>query len=371
MPFSRPSLTELRATAIQDITTSGVPGLDGLLRNAVLRVLAMVMSGLAYLVYGYLDWIALEAVPFTATDEFLDAWAALVGIHRKDATPAAGTGAQFSGTAGLTVRQGAALTRQDGIPYTATADATVGPDGLVTVPVVAAIDGGATNADVGMFVSLDQPPAGINAGGRFVGPITGGSDIETNDELRTRMLFRYAQPPQGGAESDYVEWATEVPGVTRAWVNGNGMGPGTVVVYPMFDIANAAHGGFPQGTDGCAALEARGPTASGDQLIVADHIYPLRPVTALVFVIAPVPLPIDVTLAALDPGDAATRAAIVASLEDMFLSTAVVGGTVWPSQLYAAISGTDGVHHFDIVSPAAPVVVAAGQLPVMGTLDVV
>ena len=69
MPFARPTLTALRNAAIQDITTSGIPGLDGLLRNAVLRVLAWCMSGLAYSVYGYLDWIARESVPFTATDE--------------------------------------------------------------------------------------------------------------------------------------------------------------------------------------------------------------------------------------------------------------------------------------------------------------
>src|SRR5690349_6988912 len=85
MPFARPTLTALRNQSLQDITTSGVPGLDGLLRNAVLRVLAWVMAGLAYSEYGYLDWIARQSVPFTAADEFLEAWAALIGVYRKDA----------------------------------------------------------------------------------------------------------------------------------------------------------------------------------------------------------------------------------------------------------------------------------------------
>jgi uncharacterized phage protein gp47/JayE len=370
MPFARPPLTALRNQAIQDITTSGVPGLDGLLRNSVLRVLAWVMSGLAYSVYGYIDWISREAVPFTATDEFLHAWAALVGIYQKDSSPATGR-ARFTGTAGVLLPSGSALTRQDGVPYTTTADATTDVTGALTVPIVAAVNGAATNADSGVAISLDPPPIGLNAGGQITSPgCTGGSDQETEDELRTRMLYRYAQPPQGGAESDYVEWATEVPGCTRAWVDGSGMGPGTVVVYPMFDLANAAEGGLPQGTNGCATDEWRGPTAAGDQLTVADHIYPLRPVTALVYVLAPVPLPIDVALQSLDPGDTDTRARIVASLDDMFLNLAVVGGTIYPSQLYAAIIGTEGVNHFDIVSPAAPVIAAAGHLPVMGALTV-
>lgn len=367
MPFARPPLTALRNQAVQDITTSGVPGLDGLLRNAVLRVLAWVMSGLAYSVYGYLDWIAREAVPFTATDEFLESWAALIGIYRKDSTPATGF-ATFTGTTGLIVRVGATLTRQDGTPYTVTAESTVDTFGDVTVPMVAAVNGTATNCDDGTPIALDPPIAGINAGGVTVGPTTGGADQETDDSLRTRMLAKYRAPPQGGSESDYVEWATEVPGCTRAWITPNGVGLGSVVVFVMFDESQAAHGGFPQGLDGCAIEEVNGPTATGDQLAVAEHIWPSQPVPVLVYVAAPVPAPIDITLSGLDPNTADTRAAITASLEDMFLAISEVGGTVYPSQLYDAINLTPGINHFTMSAPTGPVTVAGTALPVMGTL---
>jgi uncharacterized phage protein gp47/JayE len=367
MPFARPTLTALRNTAIQDITTSGVPGLDGLLRNAVLRVLAWCMSGLAYSVYGYLDWIARESVPFTATDEYLFAWAALIGVYQKDSTPATGS-AQFTGTSGLVLPSGAPLTRQDGVPYTTTADGTVDATGLLTVPIVAAVNGAATNADTGVAISIAAPVPGINSGGVTVTPLTGGSDQETQDELRTRMLFRYAQPPQGGSAADYIEWALEVPGCTRAWIQSSG---GQVQVYPMFDVANAADGGFPQGTDGCASEETRGPTASGDQLTVAEHIWPVQPVTALVFVTAPVAFPVNVTIANLNPSTAAMEADILASLQDAFLAFGEVAGTVYPSQLYQAISATPGVVVFDMTIPAAPVTAPAGALPTMGTLSLV
>jgi uncharacterized phage protein gp47/JayE len=367
MPFARPTLTALRNTAIQDVTTSGIPGLDGLLRNAVLRVLSWVMSGLAYSVYGYLDYIAREAVPFTATDEYLYAWAALIGVYQKDSTPASGS-AQFTGTAGLVLPAGAPLTRQDGTPYTTTADGTVDATGLLTVPIVAAVNGAATNADVGVAMSIASPVPGINSGGVTVTPLSGGADQETQDELRTRMLYQYAQPPQGGSASDYVTWALEVPGVTRAWIAASG---GQVQVYPMFDVANAAHGGFPQGSDGCAVEEKRGPTATGDQLIVAEHIWPVQPVTALVFVAAPVPLAIDVTIANLDPSTVEMEASILASLQDAFLVIGEVGGVVYPSQLYQAISATPGVNRFDMTIPAAPITAPAGALPVMGTLSVI
>ena len=367
MPFARPTLTALRNQAIEDITSSGVPGLDGLLRNAVLRVLAWVMSGLAYSVYGYLDWIARQSVPFTSTDEFLFAWAALIGVYQKDSTPATGS-AQFTGTAGVPLPSGSALTRQDGTPYTTTADGTVDPTGVLTVPIVAAVNGAATNCDAGVLIGIDTPTTGINGGGVTASPLTGGADQETQDELRTRMLFQYANPPQGGSAADYIDWALEVPGCTRAWVQPGG---GSLQVYPMFDDANAASGGFPQGTDGCASEETRGPAASGDQLTVAEHIWPLQPVTALVFVAAPVPLAVDVTIANLDPSTVEMEAAILLSLQDMFLTVGEVAGTIYPSQLYAAISGTSGVNRFDVTIPAAPVTAPAGALPVMGNLSVI
>ncbi|MFC7611718.1 baseplate J/gp47 family protein [Teichococcus aestuarii] len=104
------------------------------------------------------------------------------------------------------------------------------------------------------------------------------------------MLDRFRAPPQGGAVADYETWARAVPGVTRAWIAPNGMGAGTVVVYAMLDDAQAGAGGFPQGADGVAAAETRATPATGDQLTIADALYPLRPATALVYVVAPTPI---------------------------------------------------------------------------------
>lgn len=366
MPFPRPSLTALRNTAVQDITTSGVPGVTGLLRNAVLRVLSWCMAGLAYSVYGYADWIARMGVPFTAADEYLYAWAALVGIYPLNSTPSSGT-ASFAGTAPTALPSGTALTRQsDGTPFVTTADGVVDDTGNVTVPILAEVNGAATNGPAGDQINIQGAPiAGIISQGT-TGLLTGGADQETNDALRTRMLFKYRQPPQGGAAADYIDWALAVPGCTRAWINGGGYGYGSVVVYPMFDTAEAASGGFPQGTDGCATEETRGPTAAGDQLAVAEGIWPEQPITALVYVAAPAPFPIDVTLGALSPNTLDIQAQIVGALNDLFLAIGEVGGTIWPSDLYEAILATPGVDSFEITAPADGVEAGTGYLPVLG-----
>ena len=371
MPFSRPTLTALRNQSLQDITTSGVPGLDGLLRNAVLRVLAWVMSGLAYSVYGYLDWISKQAVPFTATDEFLSAWAALIGIYQKDATTSTGN-ATFTGVIGAVLPNGTPLQRVDAIPFVATADGTVDSGGTVTVPIASTVTGANTNCEAGTQIAIAQAVAGINGTGT-TGLVTGGTDMESEADFRTRMLVKYAAPPQGGAAADYKDWALEVPGVTRAWVQtaaSGGTGPGQVIVRTMFDDVNAAYGGFPQGTNGSASEETRGPTATGDQLAVAEHIWPLQPVTAFVVSMAPVGLPVDVTLTALEPNDTGTLALLVASLNAMFLTRAEMGQPLFPSDFYAAILATPGVEHFTMSEPSVPVEPLPGELPVMGSLIV-
>ena len=70
MPFNRPTLSGLRSQVAADIST-GLPGADGLLRFSNLAVLGSSLAGLTHLRFGFLDFIALQATPYTATDEFL------------------------------------------------------------------------------------------------------------------------------------------------------------------------------------------------------------------------------------------------------------------------------------------------------------
>jgi hypothetical protein len=72
----------------------------------------------------------------------------------------------------------------------------------------ATVAGAYTNCDPGTPISIAQPVSGINSGGVTAGPTTGGADNETNDALRTRMLARYAAPPQGGSSADYIGMGT-------------------------------------------------------------------------------------------------------------------------------------------------------------------
>jgi uncharacterized phage protein gp47/JayE len=367
MPFERPTLTALAKQAVADVAAAA--GTFTLLRTSPLAIVAKAATGLVHGVYGYIDWLSKQAIPATATDEYLYAWAALVGIEQKGAATATAT-VTFTGVPGAVMPDGTVLARTaDGVTFRTTALATVDEAGSLTVAAEAAEAGALGNALAGAEVVISAAITGINSTGIFSTAATGGADEEPLEDFRQRMLDRYRTPPQGGAESDYVAWALQVPGVTRAWAAPNAAGAGTVVVYVMLDDARAVFDGFPQGTDGVAADEPRGTPATGDQLTVADHIFPLRPVTALVYVVAPEAFGITVSIEDLSEDTAEIRDAIEASLIGMFRRRGRPGGTIYPSEIAAAIDGTPGVERFTLSFPTTPIAAPDGHLPVLGQLN--
>ncbi len=371
MPYARPTLTQLRHLALQDIVSADLPGVDGLLRKAVFRVLSWGFAGMAYLHYCYQDWIAGQAVPWSCTDEYAAGWAGLKGVTRKAATYAVVTGVFPGGVSGTDVPAGTLASRKDAYVYTSLADATVDASGNATLSLKATITGSGGNADVGTLLTLTNGLGGVGANGTVTAATVIGADIETPEAFKTRFLAVYAAPPAGGAQTDYVEWAETVPGVTRAWCNPNGAGAGTVVIYVMLDVAEAAYGGFPQGANGVAASEPRAAAATGDQLIVANALFAQRPVTALVYVCAPIAYPVNFTLTNVLPATAAMQAQIQAALTDMFLRLgSPTGATIYPSDWNAALDSIGGLLRYDVTSPTVPVTTAVGYLPTLGTLSV-
>ena len=370
MPFQRPTLTDLRQSAAADVTAN-LPGGDGLLRFSNLQIVCEVTAGFANLQYGYLDWISQQSVPWSATDEFLEGWGALKGAYRGAATAASGT-ATFTGTNGITILTGTSFTRSDGETFTTTADGTVS-GGSVTVPATDNAVGSQGNTAAGSQLTLANAISGINSVGTAATDFTGGTDVQSNTLYRQLVLQIYQNPPQGGATADYETWALEVPGVTRAWPYANWMGNGTVGVLFMMDVAEAVNGGFPQGTNGGATGETRIAPATGDQLALANYIFPLRPVTAVVWAVAPTPQPINFTINGLTPNNATIQAGIASAISSCFVRNGVpgiaAGTTTFPlADIEAAIIAVPGIENFVITSPPGNISITAGGLPVLGTI---
>jgi len=323
-------------------------GANAYLRKAVLRVLAIAQAGLAHLHFGYLDWISKQAVPWTATDEYQAAWGALKNVYQKDAVQAVLT-VQFSGTVDTLISSGINVVRADGETYTIQESATIGGGGTAVVTVVDTVAGAAGNCDDGTSLTLATTIAGVQSTGTVTGTVTTGVDTEDQKAFGSRVIAAFQQTPHGGDSDDYVAWALAVPGVTRAWCSPNGFGAGTVVLRFMMDVAQAAHGGFPQGTNGVSQHD-QGPdglprdvVATGDQLTLADAIVGEQPVTALVFACAPIENRLHFTISGLSTSSAATRAAIASAVSDvLFRNGDPRAGTINLNDIEAAINSVPG-----------------------------
>lgn len=368
MPYARPTLTQLRQQALQDVLDGGIPGVSAVLRFSVLYVLSMTLAGLAWLHYGYLDWIAKQAVPWTATDEWLAAWGALKGVIRKAPSAASSPSVIFTATGGSIIPAGTSIILTGGLTATTTADSVTTND-QTTAPAICTTTGSAGNVPEGTSVTLSSPVAGIQTIGSVSEPFTGGADIETEDDYRSRVLDTYQDSERIGTEADYKQWALAVSGVTRAWVVRNGFGAGSVVVYIMLDSANAAQGGLPQGNNGCATNETRYTTASGDQLRVANALWNEQPVTPLVLIMSPVLQPTDFVISNLGANNTAgNQKLITAALQDMFERVSGPGVTISPNQWQEAIAAI-GLSAYNIASPSTPIMAKnISSMPSLGTL---
>lgn len=376
MPFKRKTLTELRAQN-QQFLRSELNDPGALLRFSNLRILADMDAGMAHLHYGYLDYIAKQVTPFTATDEWLDAWAALKRKYRKPPTAASCEKVRFTGMADSVVPQATRLNRGDGYQYQVTHEGKIDKTGQVIVPVMAILpdisdapEGGgkAGNSPKETKLTLDIPLAGVDAEAITLEPMSGGADIEDEEIFRQRMLLAFQNPPQGGSDMDYVGWANEVAGVTRAWVKRRLVGAGTVGVYIMCD--NNENKGFPSGKDGVASKETYAVHASGDQLRVADHLYDLQTVTALVWVCSPIAKKIDFAFAGIKNIAAETQQQIEKAIDNVFFDKGDPCGEakIHLSDLQFAIADIPGTGGFVLKKPQNNLAFNVGELPVRGEI---
>lgn len=365
MAFQIPSLKDLRKQ-VRD-TVSAKLDTGATIANSVLRVICDAMAGLAYLVMLYIKWLSRQFLPDTAEGEWLDRHGNIWLGGRKPSTFSSGT-ISATGTFGTVVAQGAELnigTASSPVVLQTTAQATIG-SGPTPIPVMSLTPGAIGNFDIGTTANWSIAQSGLN-GTATVVTLTGGADEESDDDLRSRVLFRIQQPPMGGDADDYVRWALEVPGVTRAWCSPLEMGIGTVTVRFMCDqlraTSNPMTSGFPLAQD-IAAVQA--------------HLDAKRPVAVKdIFVSAPIPEPISFTISNLDSDDESTWANITASVRAMLADKAApayaVNGVAQQAQsifsawVSNAILGAAGVSSFDLAMSDHPMP-SAGYMAVLGTI---
>jgi uncharacterized phage protein gp47/JayE len=347
LPFDRPKLSKLVLRARSDIATL-LDGADSNLSGSPEEVIAIMSAGMTHGLHGHLKWLSKQLLPDLADDEFLLRWASIYSLEQTPATFAEGS-VSITGTDTTVCPAGTVWQRGDGVLYDQVDDATISGT-TATIDVIAQEAGSDGNALNGVALQLSAPVTGINSAATVSGGITDGVDLETIDALRARLLLRLQNPPKGGGPGDYVNWALEVSGVTRAWEYPAMLGLGTVGVRFVLD-------------DQAVTIipDAAKVTA------VQTYIDSKAPVTADVTVLAPTALALDMTIE-LDPDTAAIRTAVEEQLEDLLLRQAEPGATILLSQINEAISLAVGEEDHTLTVPAADVTHTANQIAVLGTI---
>lgn len=362
MPWTKPDLRTVRQMVRDDV----IAALSGsvLIANSVLRVMADAMAALAHLTLRYIDWVASQLLPDTAETEWLDRhgdiWLTNAdnSVGRKSAAYSSGVATFIGDVGGATMPEATPLAA-GALNFETTQEVAVG-EGLATeVPIRALQSGTSSNLVTGTTIAVANQIAGILSDGTVVF-LHGGSEDETDEELRSRVLERIRNPPMGGDAVDYQIWTRAVPGVTRAW-SSNELGPGVITV--RFAMDDQRLNGIP-GEDDIntvkAYLDTKRPVAIKDLQV--------QP---------PVPEPINFTISNLNPNTADVWTGIVDSVTAMLRQKAhpayLVNGVLLPAQtIYTAwvseaIMQAPGVVSFDLIM-ADHVMPWPGSLAVMGTV---
>lgn len=357
MPWVTPSLRDVRSL-VRDNIRGALPGADANVPNSVLRVLSDAQGGLCHLTLQYIDWLSRQLLPDTAETEWLDRHGEIWLRNadgtkgRKEATFASGT-VTVTGVAGTVVPVSTEMTWRSlasGVVSYVTTEEVILGDTPVPVHVDALTAGAVGNRLAGDELQIELGISGLDRSVTVV-VADGGADTENDDDLRSRVLFRIQQPPMGGDADDYIAWALQVPGVTRAWSYPLEMGMGTVTVRFMMDDLRADNYGLPTASD-VAAVRA--------------HLDSERPVAVRdFFVEVPIPHLINYTINELSRDDAATRTAIEASLQAMFRQRAKPGQTIYKSWAIEAISSAIGEEHHDL-SGDNVIMPSTGHMPILG-----
>lgn len=346
MSFVRPTLPEIIARTKADLE-SRLELTSALLRRAVATVYARVIAGAAHMLHGHIEFLGRQLFPDQSDDEYLVRQASVFGISKIAPAFAIGTVA-LTGTNGSVLPAGSVLIRSDAAEYLTAADATIGA-GVASVSVTSVLAGADLTLVAAGTLTLQSPVAGITSVATVTASTQDGSDQETTEALRARLLERFSDPPHGGTVTDYVAWAKQVAGVTRVWVTPHGLGPGSVVVR------------FARDNDASPIPDA------GEVAAVQAYLDGVAPANATVTAFAPTDQVVPVTVS-ITPDTLATRAAVTAEIADVIRREGAPSGTILLSHISTAIGTTAGITNFTLSIPAADVVSTVNQLPRLGTV---
>lgn len=218
---------------------------------------------------------------------------------------------------------------------------------LTRLPAAKAAGG---NAIAGAIHLMSVYPVGIT---QCTNPeaFSGGSDEESDEKLRERVLASYKRLPNGANAAFYEQEAMSFPNVAAAKAVGRARGIGTVDVYvsthagaPDEKLLGEIEAVLQKKREIAVDVEVKAPTEKTVNMsaeLTAEQGWTMQEIT-----------------------DAAT-----AALQAYFTGERL-GEAVYTAKLASILYGVEGVKNCHLLTPDEDVSVSATELPVLGTVTI-
>ncbi|HDR1418647.1 TPA: baseplate J/gp47 family protein [Pasteurella multocida] len=353
MPYQSPTLSELIKQGQQDIQFH----LPNVQMNAVLMVLNRINAALSASEHQHLSWLAQQIIPTTADEEYLIEYAAMKGIVRKAASTATGE-IIVTATGATHIAQDTPFEAYNGVVLLTTESVEIDEAGDYVLTVEAKEDGAIGNLAENTQVQLTSAILNLKAQAK-VQAMSGGADMESLSSLLSRLIFRVQYPPAGGSKHDYVRWATEVVGVTRAWCFPRYRGLGTVgVAFVMDEQADI----LPKAQD-----LARVRAYIEGHYNETTRQFEGMPANVELYVFAPKLQPINFRIR-LEPNTDGLKKTVKQALSQL-LQQVESEGIIYLSHIRAAISNVIGERDNAVFEPSADVQLPINTIAVLGEIE--
>jgi len=215
--FTTPTLAEIIARISGDLN-SYLSGVDAFVPGSDEWVIAQVMGGANYSLYGYQGAILRETFVQTASEANLEAIGGQWGVVRNQATSSTLT-VDVTASAALTLPISTLLTDVNGLEFWTDAALVFAGLGTSGVNVTCRSTGADTTLEECAVLTFSSPILNVTPEAPVTAVVAEGSDIEGLEAYRARILSRIQFNPQGGAVIDYNTWVLEVDGVERVWTD--------------------------------------------------------------------------------------------------------------------------------------------------------
>jgi uncharacterized phage protein gp47/JayE len=301
--------------------------------------------------YIQMDTIIDKAFAETAFDEYLDKVTNEMGVYRKQATKATTT-ITVTGTDGTVIPLGTRFF-VDSVYFSSTESKTVS-SGSASILVECEQSGTIGNVPANSIVNV-EPISGITSVTN-PNPVTNGTNVESDDDLRERYFEKVRTPSTSGNSQHYINWCKEVVGV------------GDAKVLPLWNG---------NGTVKCVVINSNKRAADASLItLVATNVESQRPIGATVTVVSATELAVNISVDIdLSPGYdlVSLKTAITDSLTNYFkeiafnmdyVSFALIGSKI------LEVPGVSDYRNLTLNGGTANITIGNTQVAVVGTVNV-